>query len=271
MTMTIHRTAIISDGAQIDETAEIGPYAVIGPNVKIGPRTKVGAHAVIDGVTTIGEDCHIFAGASIGLEPQDLSYKGEPTGVIIGDRVTIREYATIHRATHEGFTKVGDECFLMNYVHIAHNCQLGKGVIFANLTNLAGYVQVGDYVVSSGMFIAHQYVRIGRMCMVSGLSGARVDLPPFTMTSGRRLRYRGVNVIGMRRQKFGMEVRSAIKEAYRLIYRTDMNITQALEEIEKQIKPHPEILEIVEFYRSSKRGVIGRNEPGEFGESGDDA
>ena len=134
--MTIHRTAIVADGAQIDPSVEIGPYAVIGPNVKIGRGTKIGPHAVIDGVTTIGENCHIFAGASIGREPQDLSYKDEPTGVIIGDRVTIREYVTIHRASHEGFTVVGDECFLMNYVHIAHNCKLGRGVIMANSTML---------------------------------------------------------------------------------------------------------------------------------------
>ena len=271
MTMTIHRTAIIADGAQIDETAQIGPYAVIGPDVKIGARTKVGAHAVIDGITTIGEDCNIFAGASIGLDPQDLAYKNEPTGVIIGNRVIIREYATIHRATHEGFTIIGDDCFLMNYVHIAHNCKLGKGVILANLSNLAGYVQIADHVVCAGMFVAHQFVRIGKMCMVSGVSGARVDLPPYTICAGRRLRVRGVNVVGMRRNKIGMEVRSAIKEAYRLLYRTDLNATQALEQIEKEIHPHPEILEILEFYRTSKRGVVGRNEPASDGEDGDDA
>lgn len=271
MTMTIHRTAIIADGAQIDETADIGPYAVIGPNVKIGRGTKIGAHAVIDGITTIGEDCRIFAGASIGLEPQDLSYKDEPTGVIIGDRVTVREYATIHRASKEGFTVVGDDAFLMNYVHIAHNCKIGRSVIMANSTMLAGHGVVGDGAVFAGAIIVHQFVRIGRLCMISGLSGVRVDLPPFATTSGRRPRVRGINIVGMRRAKMAADVRSAIKEAYRLLYRTELNVTQALEHIEKEIHPHPEILEILEFYRTSKRGVVGRNEPGEHGEEGEDA
>jgi UDP-N-acetylglucosamine acyltransferase len=269
--MTIHRTAIISEGAQIDPTAEIGPYAVIGANVKIGARTKIGAHAVIDGHTTIGEECNIFAGASIGLEPQDFSYKGEPTGVIIGNRVTVREYATIHRASHEGFTEVGDDCFLMNYVHLAHNCKLGKGVIMANMTMLAGHVQIGDGVVMAGAIIVHQFVRIGRLAMISGMSGARVDLPPFATCSGRKLRVRAVNAIGMRRNKVPAEVRNAIKEAYRIIYRTELNITQALEQIEKEIHPHPEIKEILEFYRSSKRGVVGRNEVSGEGEEGEDS
>jgi len=269
MTMTVHRTAVVADGAQIAETAEIGPYAVIGPNVRIGKGTKIGAHAIIDGVTTIGEDCNIYAGASIGLDPQDLAYKGEPTGVIIGDRVTIREYATIHRATKEGFTIIGDDCFLMNYVHIAHNCKLGRGVIMANSTMFAGYGTIGDYSVFSGQIVAHQDVRIGRMCMISGMSGLRVDIPPFTTTSGRRARVRAVNVIGMRRQKFAAPVRTAIKEAYRLLYRTELNVSQALEKIETEIEQFPEIQEILEFFRTSKRGVVGRNDPGEFGEEGE--
>jgi UDP-N-acetylglucosamine acyltransferase len=259
MTMTIHRTAIIAEGAQIHDEAEIGPYAVIGPNVKIGKGTKIGPHAVIDGITTIGEDCHIFAGASIGLDPQDLSYHNEPTGVVIGDRVTVREYATIHRATKEGFTVLGDDCFLMNYSHVAHNCKVGRGVIMANGSTLAGYVQVGDYAVFAGSIVVHQFVRIGKLAMLSGMAGTRVDLPPFVTCGGRRLRPRGVNAIGMRRQKMKAEVRSAIKEAYRIIYRTEMNITQALEQIEKEVERFPEIDEILEFYRTSKRGVVGRN------------
>lgn len=255
--LTIHKTAIISDGAQIHETADIGPYAVIGPNVKIGPRTKIGPHAVIDGHTTIGADCNIFAGASIGLEPQDLRYKGEPTGVIIGDRVTIREYVTIHRATGQGFTTIGDECFLMNYVHIAHNCTLGKGVILANSVMMAGHVDVGDFTVMSGMCIFHQFVRIGRACMISGFCGSRIDVPPFTTCDERRAVVRGVNVIGLRRLGVKPEVRSAIKEAYRILYRSGANRSDALATIETSVEQHPEIKEIVEFFRSSKRGCVG--------------
>jgi len=255
--MTIHKTAIISDGAQVDETADVGPYAVIGPNVRIGPRTKIGPHTVIDGHTTIGADCHIYASASIGLEPQDLRYNGEPTGVIIGDRVTIREYVTIHRATGNGYTTIGDDCFLMNYVHIAHNCTLGKGVILANSVMMAGHVTVGDFTVMSGMCIFHQFVRVGRACMVSGFCGSRIDVPPFTTVDERRAIVRGVNVIGLRRLGVNPQVRSAIKEAYRILYRSGLNRSEALDQIEATIEQHPEIKEIVEFFRTSKRGCAG--------------
>ena len=253
----IHKTAVIAPGAQIDETVEIGPYAVIGKNVIIGQGTKIGAHAVIDGLTTIGKECRIFAGASIGLEPQDLRYGGEPTGVIIGDRVTIREYVTIHRATAEGFTTIGDECFLMNYVHIAHNCQLGRNVVLANSTMMAGHVTIGDFTVMSGMCIFHQFVRVGRLVMVSGLTGTRNDLPPFTMCDGRPAMVRGVNVVGLRRQGLGQSVRSAIKETYRLLYRAGLNRREALEHVEEKIELYPEVKEIIDFIKTSKRGVTG--------------
>jgi UDP-N-acetylglucosamine acyltransferase len=255
--MTIHRTAVVDDKAKIAPDAEIGPYAVIGPNVTIGSGTKIGAHAIIDGVTTIGANCHIFPGASIGLEPQDLSYKQEPTGVKIGDNVVLREYVTIHRAVKEGFTIIGDETFLMNYVHIAHNCKLGKGVILANSTMMAGYVTIEDYVVTSGMCIFHQHVRLGRLSMLSGMTGTRLDLPPFSTCDGRPAMVRGVNAIGMRRRGIKQEVRSAVKEAYRLIYRSGLNVSQALARIEEEIQPFPEVNEIVEFFRTTKRGVAG--------------
>jgi UDP-N-acetylglucosamine acyltransferase len=258
--MPIHKTALVEDGATIDPTANIGPYAVIGPNVKIGPGTKVGAHAIIDGVTTIGADCKIFAGASIGLEPQDLSYKDEPTGVILGDRVTIREYATVHRATTAGFTRLGDDCFIMNYAHVAHDNQLGKGVIMANGATFAGHVHVGDYAVMAGLMVVHQFVRIGRMAILSGITGTRKDIPPFAMCDGRPACVRGVNIVGLRRGKVAPEARTAIKNAFRIIYRSDENITQALERIEKEIPPLPEIVELLDFYRSSKRGVVGKIE-----------
>lgn len=256
--MTIDKTAIIYDGAQVHEECEIGPYAIIGANVKIGRGTKIGAHAVIDGHSTIGEDCHIFAGATIGLEPQDLGYKGEPTGVTIGNRCTIREYVTIHRATKAMQTRIGDDCFLMNYVHIAHDCQVGNGVIMANNASLSGHVQVGDLSVLSGFLVFHQNCRIGRLVMISPMSGSRVDIPPFAMTDGRPLIIRGINVIGMRRAKIQPAQRSAIKEAYRLLYRSGLNQSQALERIEAEIEQYDEIKELVDFIRSSKRGVVSR-------------
>ncbi len=265
--MPIHRTAIIEDGASIDETADIGPYVVIGPNVTIGAGTKIGAHSVIDGHTTIGRDCKIYASASIGLDPQDMSYTGQPTGVEVGDRVTVREFVTIHRASKEGVTKVGDDCFLMAYSHVAHDDVLGKGVIMANGATLAGHVTVGDHTVMAGVLIVHQFVRIGRLNMISGMTGTRLDLPPFAMCDGRPTRVRGINIIGMRRQKMPGEVRSAIKKAFRMIYRSDENITQALERIEKEIHPHPEIIELVDFFRTSKRGVTGKTAPDEDAEA----
>lgn len=255
--MAIHPAAIVASGAQVHEAAEIGPYAVIGENVKIGAGTKVGPHAIIDGVTTIGENCQIFAGASIGLEPQDLSYKGEATGVVMGDRVTIREYATIHRAVKEGFTEVGDDSFLMNYVHIGHNCKIGKGVIMANYTGLAGHVEVGDFSVFSGSCILHQNLRVGRFVMMGGMTGARVDLPPFTICDGRPALVRGINRIGLRRGKMNQEVRNAIKSAYKLIYRSDLNISNATARIEEEVQPFDEVKEVVEFFRTSKRGYAG--------------
>jgi len=260
----IHPTAIIGDGARIHETVQVGPYAVIGPNVEIGAGTKIGAHAIIDGITTIGADCNIFAGASVGLEPQDLSYKGEPTGVIIGDRVTLREYSTVHRGTGDRFTSVGDDCFFMNYSHVAHDCQIGRGVILANSATFGGHCQVGDFVVCGGLVVFHQHVRVGRMAMISGILGTRQDLPPFAICDERPARVVGVNAVGMRRQKFAAPLRSAIKSAYKLIYRSNLNTAQALAKIEEELPALPELKEIVDFYRSSKRGVV----KGSFDEDG---
>lgn len=256
--MSIHPTAVVNDGAVIHDLAEIGPFAVIGANVKIGRGTKIGAHVVIDGHTTIGEDCNIFPGAAIGLAPQDLSYKEQPTGVSMGNRCTIREYVTIHRGSKDEMTVLGDDCFLMNYSHIGHDCKLGAGIIMANGTTLAGHVEVGDNVVFAGLCVFHQFVRIGRLNMISGLTGSRKDLPPFAMCDGRPLAVRGVNVIGMRRQKMSQEVRSAIKESFRLLYRSGLNLAQACQRIEAEIEQFEEVKELVDFIRSSKRGVVAR-------------
>lgn len=273
--MVIHKTAIIADGAQIHESAEIDPYAVIGPNVQIGAGTRIGAHAIIDGNTVIGENSRIFAGASIGLEPQDLRYKGEPTGVIIGNNTVIREYVTIHRATVEGNTTIGDNCFLMNYVHVAHNCKLGNGVIMANGTMMAGHVDIGEGTVFSGVCILHQFVRVGRFCMIGGMTGTRVDLPPFTICDGRPAMVRGLNVIGLRRQKMNPTVRAGVKQAYKLLYRSGLNHSQAIARIQDELECGVEIKEICDFFTSSKRGVApafgdfaeGKREHSEFEEA----
>jgi UDP-N-acetylglucosamine acyltransferase len=270
--MSIHKTAIIADGAVIAADAEVGPYAVIGEHVSVGSSTKVGAHTIIDGRTKIGSNCHIFPGASIGLEPQSTDYRGEPTGVVIGDRVTIREYVTIHRGTkNDGLTVIGDDCFLMNYSHVAHDCKLGKGIIMANSATLAGHVVVGDDTVMAGACVFHQFVRIGRLCMVSGLTGSRVDLPPFVLLDGRPPAIRGLNIVGMRRQKVTSSARTAIKHAYKMLYRSGLNFSQAIAELEREGETTPEVAEIIEFFRTSKRGVLGlysEDEPSTEDESG---
>jgi UDP-N-acetylglucosamine acyltransferase len=184
-----------------------------------------------------------------------LKYKDEPTGVIMGDNVHVREYCTIHRATGDRMTIIGDDCFLMNYCHVAHDCRLGKGVIMANATTLAGFCTIGDFTVISGSCIFHQHLRIGRGVMVGGMTGSRVDLPPFTLCDGRPAQVRGLNVIGLRRNKIGPETRAAIKQAYRLLYREGLNRSQALERIKTELPQSPEIIEISEFFETSKRGV----------------
>jgi UDP-N-acetylglucosamine acyltransferase len=268
-TTLIHKTAVIADGAVLDPGAAIGPFAVIGPHVKIGAGTRVGAHAVIDGHTTIGENCHIFAGVAIGLEPQDLKYKGEPTGVVIGNNCVLREFVTVHRATQEGFTRLGDNCFLMNYAHVAHNCQVGNGVIMANGTTLAGYITIGDGAVFAGMCVLHQHVKVGRLCMLGGMTGTRVDLPPFTLCDGRPAMVRAVNVVGLRRNKLGPEKRAAIKLAYKLIYRSGLNTSQAFARIRDEMEPFEEVTEICDFFANSKRGVASAwgEGPREVGET----
>ncbi|MDX2104889.1 MAG: acyl-ACP--UDP-N-acetylglucosamine O-acyltransferase [Candidatus Melainabacteria bacterium] len=253
--MSIHATAIIADGAKIADSAEIGPYAVIGKGVTIGERTIVGPHCVIDGDTTIGADCKIYASVAIGLDPQDLGYKGEFTGVKIGDRTTLREFVTIHRATKEGYTTLGNDCFLMNYSHIAHNCKVGNGVIMANNATLGGYVEVGDNVVFGGTVAVHQNVKIGRLVMMGGITGTRKDMPPFAMMDGRPAKVCGINLVGMKRNKFGPEIRKAVKDAYKMIYRDGMNQKVALERVEAELGHYAEVQEIVNFYRTSKRGV----------------
>jgi len=254
--MTIHSTAVIASGAIIAEGAEIGPYAVIGENVSIGKGTKIGPHVVIDGITSIGENCQIFSGASIGQAPQSISYRGEPSGVKIGNGVTIREYVTVHRGSAGGCTTIGDNCYLMNYAHVAHDCNIGRGVIMANSATLAGHITVGDGTVMAGVCVFHQFVRIGRMCMVSGMTGSRMDLPPFVILDGLPPAIRGLNLIGMKRNGFPLAVRTAIKRAYKTLYNSGLNFSQAIQQI-KQEEMLPEVAEIVDFFDSSKRGVLG--------------
>ena len=253
----IHPTAIISPEAKIGAGVEIGPYSCIGHGVEIKQNTYVGPHVIIDGKTEIGPNCKLIAACSIGLPPQDISYKDEPTGVKIGENTIIREYVTIHRAVKEGFTVIGNNCYLMNCVHIGHNGKLGNHVIMANSATLGGYVIVEDFVFISGHSPIHQHCRIGESAMVGGMTGTRLDLPPYFIADGRPAKIRGVNKVGLRRRGIKADVREELAKAYKIIYKSGLSTSNALETIEKELIQFEEIKKLVHFYKTSKRGVAG--------------
>ncbi len=254
---SVHPTAIVARGARLGAGVVVGPYAYVGPRVVIGEGTQVGLHAIIEGHTTIGARCQIHHGAVIGNIPQDLKYRGVPTEVTIGHDTVIREYATIHAATEEGeSTIVGDHVLLMAYTHVAHNCRLGSHVILANAVNLAGHVRVDDYAILGGMTPVHQFVTIGCHAFVGGGSRVPQDVPPFVKAAGNPLRACGLNSIGMDRRGIPAEVRLELKRAYRILYRSQLNVSQALSKIARELKPYPEVHEFVEFVRSSERGIV---------------
>jgi UDP-N-acetylglucosamine acyltransferase len=225
----IHATAIVDRKAELDSTATIGPYAVIGPDVRIGAGSAVGAHAVIDGPTTIGCDNRIFAHAVLGGAPQDMKYRGEPTGLEIGDRNTIREFCTFNRGTVQdaGTTRVGSDNWIMAYVHLAHDVQVGSRTILANNATLAGHVHVGDWVIVGGLTGVHQFCKIGAHAMTGFQSHVSQDVPPFMMAAGHPLAISGVNVEGLRRRGFSRERIALVRQMHRLLYRDGLALEQA--------------------------------------------
>lgn len=256
MATVIDATAVVAPRAQLGVGVRIGPYAIIGENVQVGDHTVIGPHAVLDGWTEIGADCRIHVGAVIGVEPQDLKYEGAKSWVRIGQGNVIREYATVHRATEEeGETRIGDQNLLMAYVHVAHNCVLGNHVILANAVNLAGHVLIEDFAIVGGVTPIHQFVRIGSHSFVGGGSRVPQDIPPYVRCAGNPLRVAGLNSVGLARRGFPPEVVAELKRAYRVIYRSDLNVSQALERIRAELKPYPEVLNFVRFIASSERGI----------------
>ncbi|MGK7941813.1 MAG: acyl-ACP--UDP-N-acetylglucosamine O-acyltransferase [Crocosphaera sp.] len=229
----IHPTAVIHPNAQIDPTVEVGPYAVIGDQVKIGAQTTIGPHVVIEGPTEIGENNRIFPSAVIGLDPQDLKYKGAPSRVKIGDGNTIREFVTVNKATHvDEVTEIGNNNLLMAYVHVAHNCVIEDHVIIANAVALAGHVYIESRAVIGGVLGVHQFVRIGRNAMLGGMSRIDRDAPPYMMIEGNPSRVRSLNLVGLRRAGLSKEDMGYLKKAFRLLYRSDLTLEQALDELE---------------------------------------
>lgn len=244
-------------GAELGEAVRLGPFSVVGPDAVLGDGTELMAHAVVDGFTTVGSGCVIHPFARIGGPTQDLKYKGGRPGVRIGDRTVLRECVTINAATNDGdFTEVGSDCLLMAYTHVAHACRIGNGVIIANGTQLAGDVTIEDQATIEGLCGVVQFRRVGRMAFVGGFSKVTKDVPPFMIADGQEIAVRGFNRIGMERRGFSEAARRAVKEAYRILYRQDLTVAQALEKIEAELEPLDEIRHLAGFIRSSQAGII---------------
>ena len=254
----IHATAIIADSARIADRVEIGPYTVIGENVEIGAGSRVDSHVVINGPTRIGENNHIYQFASIGDDPQDKKYANEDTRLEIGDRNTIREYCTISRGTvdDEGVTVVGDDNWIMAYVHIAHDCRIGNKTIMANNTTLAGHVHVDDWAIFAGFAGAHQFCHIGAHSFLGMYAGVNKDVPAYVMVFGLPGSPAGINSEGLKRRDFSKEQIRNIKNAYRIVYRKGMKLAEAISEIEGLVAEQPELGIFLESFRTSERGVI---------------
>ena len=253
----IHSTAIIADSAAIADDVEIGPYTIIGEHVEIGSGTKIEGHVVIKGPTTIGKDNHIYQFASLGDAPQDKGYAGEPTRLVIGDRNTIRECCTFSRGTtkDKGETVIGDDNWIMAYVHIAHDCVVGNKTIMANNTTLAGHVQVGDWVIWGGFSGAHQFCKIGAHAFLGMYSGVNRDVPAYAMVSGQPATVRGINSEGLRRRGFSAEQIRNIKNAHRITFRSGKKLVEAIEEIAELAKTQPELDIYLDSLRASERGL----------------
>ncbi|MBM37990.1 MAG: acyl-[acyl-carrier-protein]--UDP-N-acetylglucosamine O-acyltransferase [Woeseia sp.] len=254
----IHSTAIISDSANIAENVEIGPYSIIGDHVYIGAGTKIESHVVVKSNTSIGESNHIFQFASIGDDPQDKKYNGEITTLTIGDRNTIREYCTINRGTIEdsGNTIVGNDNWIMAYCHIAHDCIVGNKVIMANGTTLAGHVHLGDWVICGGHTGIHQFCKVGEHAFLGMYSSINRDVPAYILVSGKPAEPKGINTEGLKRRGFSKDQVRNIKEAYRLIYRKGLKLSEAIKQIESALDKQKELLPLHESLITSDRGIV---------------
>lgn len=260
----IHPTALIDPKACLDSSVSVGPYSVIGPHVKVGAGTTIGAHCVIEGLTTIGQDNRIFQFNSLGAIPQDKKYAGEPCELVIGDSNTIREFCTFNIGSpgDAGVTRVGNDNWIMAYVHLAHDCQVGNNTIFANNTQLAGHVQVGDWVILGGFTVVHQFVRIGAHGMTAMCALLLADQPPFVMSQGQPAQARSMNFEGLRRRGFSAERISAVKAMHKALYRDDLTLEQARLQIATLPEKFPESLPDVHMMlaflegTSPQRGIV---------------
>lgn len=253
----IHRTALVDPTAELGRDVSVGPYAIIGPKVSIGERSSVAGHAVLERNARIGSGVRIGYGTVIGNDPQDLKYRGEETWVEIGDGTVVREYCTINRGTTAtGLTRVGARCFLMTYVHVAHDCHIGNDVIIANSVQMAGHVHIDDRAIVSGLTPIHQFVRIGTYAFVGGGSRVNQDVPPYTKAVGNPVHLYGLNSVGLQRAGFPPEVKLALKRAYRLLFNSDLTVSQGIARARGELPPLPEVESFLRFIEESQRGVL---------------
>ena len=257
MTARVHPTAIVHEGAELGADVEIGPFAIVGENCHIGDGCVIAARATLERNVILGNGVKIGIGTVLGGDPQDLKFKDELTTVEIGDGTTIREYTTINRGTTQSYkTTVGKGCFIMSYVHLAHDCHIGDGVILVNSVQLAGHVTVGDRAIIAGQSAAHQFVKIGQYAFVGGCSRISQDVPPYIKAVGNPIKLYGLNSVGLQRNNFPEEVVRELKRAYRLFFRSELNVTQAKERAATELKPFPEVQELLRFVEESGRGVV---------------
>ena len=258
---TVHPTAVVDTGAELASTVRVGPYAVVGSGVRIGDGTEIGPHCVIEGPTTIGRDNRIHAHAVIGGAPQDMKYRGEPTALEIGDRNTIREFCTFNRGTAQdaGVTRLGDDNWVMAYVHLAHDVQVGHRTILANNATLAGHVHVGDWAIVGGLTGVHQFCRIGAHAMTAFQSHVSQDVPPFMMVGGNPLAVHGFNIEGLRRRGFSAERMAQVKRMHRLLYRDGLTLEQsraAIQGLHGQVDGgDADLALMLDFLAASTRGI----------------
>jgi UDP-N-acetylglucosamine acyltransferase len=255
--LEIHPNAIVHPGAKLAAGVKIGAFSTIGEQVRIGPDTIIGSHVVVEGWTEIGEKCHIFPFSSIGAAPQAIRYRGEPTRLTMGSGNVIREFVTIHRGTPEGGgnTVLGNGNFIMAYSHIAHDCRIGNEVIMANGSTLAGHILVEDSAIIGGLVAIHQFVRVGRYAIIGGASAIPQDIPPYMTASGNRAKLFGLNLVGLKRHRFPEATIGALKQAYRILFRSHLPLRKAIGKVQQEAPDLPEIRHLLEFLQNSKRGI----------------
>jgi len=257
MSTRIHPSAIVDPKAELDDDVAIGPYSIVGPHVSIKSGTEIASHTVIESNTRIGSDCSIGIGSVLGGEPQDRKFANEDTWLEVGDRTLVRDYCTLNRGTaHRGRTTVGSDCYLMSYVHVAHDCVVESGAVLANAVQLAGHVCVEEHANVGGSTPVHQFVRIGTYAMVGGGSRLPQDVPPYTRAAGNPFRLYGINTIGLTRAGFKRDVRLALKHAYRMLFNSDLTTAEAVDLLRRENGDVPEVMRLVDFVARSERGVL---------------